>query len=188
LQLQAPPAMSGTDSGRTAWQEIHWRLGPREAEFDASVRLTAPSRQFAWVECDLPAEINLIDVTGPEVHAWSQSGRRLQIWLKGLVAETSFRLTGWMKSAKTGDGRPTPQEDSLLFRLPALRTLSVADQRTLIRIGTRNGWTANLSRRDNLWPTPESSIPDGSFEFLTDRPEFEAVFQLLRASSSSPSR
>src|SRR5207253_5421175 len=76
LRLDALGRTNGSnrDPGRMAWQDIRWLVNPGQAEFNAKIHLTAPDRE-ALVEFDLPPEINLIDVTGPEVHSWSQISR-----------------------------------------------------------------------------------------------------------------
>src|SRR4029077_16414053 len=133
--------------------------------------------------------VNLIDVTGPEVYAWSQTPSpqsqeheppgaktsRLQIWLKGMFADTSIELTGWIKleetppnqAAPAGSKPPSapaasnvqPTDHRYLCSLPAIRLLSVPDQRMLIRVETRPGWDLKLAGRKNMWPPPSSAPP-----------------------------
>ena len=219
LQLQAASLANGAESGRAAWQDIHWLLKPRQADFTAQIHLSASSRELALVEYDLPPEIHLIDVTGPEVYAWSETPAasgvrngpganhsRLQIWLKGMFADTTFELAGWMKLEETPAGgaapapgapaKVAPSNDLYLFPLPALRLLSATEQRILISIETRPGWTLKLANRKNMWPLPSSVPPrnlpsptreGGSVEeFQTDRADYEGRFELRRSPAANP--
>jgi hypothetical protein len=239
LQLQASPFGSGIshDAGRTAWQDIHWLVKPGQADFTAKIHLTASSRELALVECDVPSTVNLIDVTGPEVYAWSQTpgpqsrqherpetpasppgvkSSRLQVWLKGMFADTTIELTGWTKleetpanqnalapGAKPPQPSPTPPNvqqtnGRYLFSLPAIRLLSAADQRIGIRIESRPGWDLKLVNRKNMWPPPSSAparaVPSPTEEggcleeFLTDHPDYEGTFQLLRTPPANPEK
>jgi hypothetical protein len=219
LQLQAPP-LSPTErsAGPTAWQDIRWLVKPGQADFTAKTHLTASSRDLALIEFDLPWAVNLIDVTGPEVYAWSQIPRaggasrrpaadksRLQVWLKGMFAETNLELTGWMKLEEAAVNRPvsapgappevTRSNDRHLFPLPPIQLLSAADQRILIRVESQAGWDLELVGRKNLWPTPNSAPPrallsptgeSGSLEeYLTDHSDYEGTFQLSRTAGSN---
>src|SRR5439155_13839108 len=142
---------------------------------------------------------------------------RLQIWLKGMFADTTIELTGWTKLAEvvpanqsalapgTKPPQPSPMppnvqqtNDRYLFSLPAFRLLSAADQRIGIRIESRPGWDLKLGSRKNMWPPP-SSAPARALsspteeggnleEFLTDHPEYEGTFQLLRTPPANPEK
>jgi hypothetical protein len=222
LRLQLQTAPTGKDAGPASWQDIHWLVKPGQADFTSKIHLTAPSRELALVEFELPSEINVTDVTGPEVFAWSQfsapsgtsdrpgvKNSRVQIWLKGMFADTSLALTGWTKlpeapanpTAAAPDPKTTPPrqvtpnipqtDDHYLFSLPAIRLLSAPDQRIVIRVETRPGWDLKLMSRKNIWPPPSTSPPvpsaqtGASEEFLTDRSDYEGTFQLLRVPESN---
>jgi hypothetical protein len=181
LQLQPMPSTDkgSPESGRAAWQDIHWLVKSGHAGFTAQVHLAASARDLAFVEFDLPPQVHLIDVTGPEVHAWSETHApnstsnaaganrsRLQVWLQGMFADTTLELTGWMKldEAPAEAAPPAPgaspkvaPKDGYLFSLPAIHLLSFADQRIRIQIAPQSGGNLQVIGRKNMWPPPNSA-------------------------------
>jgi hypothetical protein len=209
LQLDGSHGTSGAnhDPGRTVLQDIHWLVKPGQADFTAKIRLAAPTRELALVECDLPPSVNLIDVTGPEVHSWSQSAAasgasdrpgssnsRLQIWLKGMFADTTLELTGWLSTPR----QQTPQQtdDHFLFTLVPIHLLSAANQHISIQVETRPGWDLKLKSRKNIWPPPSpvparpapspTGEPAALEEFITNNSNYEAAFELFHTAGSIP--
>src|SRR5262249_5773484 len=75
LQLQTSP-------GKTqATQEVVWQVGNLQAEVQATVRVTGAGSDLILMEWEVPAAVEVVQVSGKVVRHWSRSDTRLQVWL-----------------------------------------------------------------------------------------------------------
>src|SRR5262249_21044667 len=81
-------------------QDVSWRVGLPEAEFQTQARLRSPAADLAVIEWDLAAPqpltvVSVVSADGPRVRRWSQNGNRMLVWLDGAAAAVRLELTGW---------------------------------------------------------------------------------------------
>ncbi|HXG11796.1 MAG TPA: hypothetical protein VNK04_18720 [Gemmataceae bacterium] len=172
LELSIPPAAV------RAVQDITWRVSHQQAEFRATARLTAPKEDLALVEWDVPAAVETITgVSGPDVHHWTRSGSRVQVWLRRSVGSTEVQLAGWMPL------RPGPKGGPTRFPLPAVRLVSVRAQRIFVRL-TAGGDTALVAGElQNLWPLPDPRLSDQELSYIASQATYRGTF-LVRPSET----
>src|SRR5262249_28783670 len=81
LSLKPPAAQARCDS------EVSWRVGPRQASVRATAKLTSPDTNLAMVDWEVPGALSIVEVSGPQVHHWTRTGPRLQVWLQRPMAD-----------------------------------------------------------------------------------------------------
>jgi hypothetical protein len=107
LQLKLTPLTTAATGGLN----VTWRLRKSQAELQATAKINSPSGELGLVEWEVPPELGIFTVTGPQVRSWSRTGSRLQVWLKGLVGETTLQLTGWIPLGEEKEDRGSRIED-----------------------------------------------------------------------------
>ena len=99
LQLDARPAAVHAE----CTHDVSWRLGERQAEVRAIARLTAPGGDLVLIDWQIPAGVQVTDVTevgrregSARVRQWGGGDGHVQVWLDRPAREVSLQLTGWV--------------------------------------------------------------------------------------------
>jgi hypothetical protein len=138
----APPRVEGN-------QQITWRVGGDEAEFEAVAQLTAPASDLTLVEWDVPEQLTVVRISGTELSSWSRTGSRVQAWLDGRRRNATLLMAGRMKRPGLKPG------GSSEFQLPCLQLLSAAAVENWIRLKGAGGCTLEEMERGDLAPLPD---------------------------------
>jgi hypothetical protein len=89
-------------TGARARQALTVTVGPRQADVQASVKLSAPAGGLSLVEWRLSPGLTITGVTGPEVRQWNQTGDRVLVWLEGAKEAAEIAWAGWLPLAGGG--------------------------------------------------------------------------------------
>jgi hypothetical protein len=118
----------------TATQELLWRINSQRADVQARVRLTCPDSDVGLIEWEVPAAVQIGEIRGRDVRAWSRTGARVRIWLQQTLPTTDFQLLGWLPLS--GDVSPDPRRSAIdtRFELPCLSFINVREQLTSVSI------------------------------------------------------
>jgi hypothetical protein len=149
-------------------QELHWHLGLRQADLRATVRLSCPDEDLALLEWHLPAEMQLAEVSGPDVRTWTQAGSRLQIWMQRTAPEIALSFTGWLT-------RP----EAAVFPLPVVRCLSTAAQTTRLRLTAAPGLRVQPGELRNLSVVPEPRGAAPALNYTAQGSDYGGSFRTL---------
>ena len=150
LTLVAPPVQAS--------QEITWHVGPQYSDWTMSCELATPGDSLLLVECQVPTNLMLAQVSGPHVRHWTRTGSLLQVWLTGPHKKTSLKLTGWARNPQPlagGKGR---------FDLPPLLLKNQLPVVTTLHIAPAPGLTMQFSNLQNLTRSGEEE-----FSFVTQK-------------------
>jgi hypothetical protein len=164
-----------------AFQSVRWLVNPQRADLQLTARVTAPDRDVALVEWEVPKQVTIGDVTGADVRDWSQSGSRLQVWLRHPTTVTSLQLTGWKKlnDANPASSPGTRRESSTVatFSLSPIVMVSPRPATEYVRVHGVDGLAVIPQRVARLWPLPDSRLnsPEG-IEYVTDQEHYEGAF------------
>jgi hypothetical protein len=169
LNLQAPSALGHYT------QEITWQVGPRQAEVHATAQVTAPGDGVSLVEWEIPTEVVLADLRGPDVWTWSRTGSRVQVWLQRSPAQTTLALTGWVRRRSEQPAAP--------FSLPCLRLIGTAPRWTLVRILGGEGLAVSAAQLRNLWNLPTTQPSDLDVTFWTKEAMYGGIFHIRPAAA-----
>jgi hypothetical protein len=172
LQVRLRPA---TLEAR-AEQRFTWHIGPRQADFQATARITARDGDLALVQWDVPPEVTITAVTGPDIRSWSRVGPRVQAWLRGSRVVAEARMTGYRTLT---DGR---------FQLPCLPIVSASPSVTSIRLIAIAGMALTAPEPRGLLPLPDPQTSEQELGYVTSRPRYGGSFRLAQASASADAR
>lgn len=168
-------------------QDLAWRVGVEQAEFHATIRLTAPDGDLAVVEWELPPEVTVARLSGPELVSWSQTGGRVQAWLDGPRRGAQLQLVGWVKTPRPAPMPPataTPDE----FHLPCVQLLSASVVDNWIRLTGADGLTLEATDRGGLTPLPDPRATAADLAFFSRLPRYHGTFRLTQPASTSEAR
>ncbi len=90
LRLEHGPAVVQGDVDVTV------RVDSQRAEFEVLAEITAPNKDLAAIEWELPPSCVLATATGEDVRTWKQSGSHLLVWLNRTTTKTRIHLSGWL--------------------------------------------------------------------------------------------
>jgi hypothetical protein len=172
LQVRLRPAALGA----RVEQQFTWRIGPSLAEFSATAYVADPNGDLALLEWDVPLDLVITTVRGPDIQSWSKTGSRLQVWLRGSSLKAQVRMTGYRS---TTEGR---------FRLPSLPMLSAASSTTTVRLTAVAGMALTSSELRGLYPLPDPRTGGHELGFITQRPRYGGIFRLVPTSASADAR
>ncbi|AMV23089.1 hypothetical protein VT84_01665 [Gemmata sp. SH-PL17] len=152
-----------------------WHVGPHRADVTGTVMWTA-RESVAFLEFSV-ANVNVLEVRGPDVVSWNQTGARVQVWLRSGTKEDTIEWTGTTVPAPPGK-TPAPLSFDPTHPKIAHATL-VSDE---VRVRPIDGW-ALIADRVRGWQSLPAS--GGELRFRTD-----SAAQGLRVQMSprSPSR
>jgi hypothetical protein len=169
LQLQIPTVAV------RAKQDIAWRVGRQQADFQATAHLHAPAGDLILAEWIVPPALVVTRVSGRHVWHWSQTGPRLQVWFQQAVDSTEVQLTGWLPNEKGMSGQGEKGKEAsvpILFNLPGLRLLSAAPQINTVRIGPAPGLALAHPKLHNLLPLPDAGGANQEHAYLAGEGEY----------------
>ena len=156
-----------------AEQEFSYQLGPRSFFFDATMRLTGREEDLILAEWDVPADIVLGEISGADVHGWTRTGNRVQVWFHQAVTKTILTWRGW----SAGD-RPVQQS----WPIPSITCLHASPVETTLHIAPEPGWLVQAGPWTNLH-TVAGNTP--GLTAIAEQPDYAgAVF--LQAQGSAP--
>jgi hypothetical protein len=135
-----------------------WHVGPHRADATGSVswqtREVLPLFEFTL------GGVKVLDVRGPDVVAWSQSGGRVQVWLRTGARDGTLEWTGTVVPVQPGKA-PAP------FAFDPVHPV-VAHARTAsdtVRVKAIDDWAVSADRARG-WQT----VSGGTLKFHTDLP------------------
>jgi hypothetical protein len=169
-----------------AVQQITWRVGPDNADFQATSALKASDSELTLVEWDVPPEVTITRISGPAVVSWDQHGRRVQAWLDGSRRSAELQLAGWVKTPAgnpTGAGQAAPRE----FRLPCLQLLGASAPQTWLRLVGTSGLSLKMAHSKDILPMPDLG-PSADQDFYTQQPRYSGTFRLVQAQTLADAR
>ncbi|HEX5272211.1 MAG TPA: hypothetical protein VFW33_17060, partial [Gemmataceae bacterium] len=141
----APPPVRGSE-------DVVWRVGARQADLRATARLTAPDGELSLVEWDVPADVTVTRVGGPQgrdpVWHWSRAGGRVQAWLDHTTGGAEVELEGWKALAAEKDGAR--------FDLPAVRLPGEQAVTASVRLIPAADLSLTAEETPSLLPLPDS--------------------------------
>jgi len=165
----SPPVMMGT-------QEVTWRVGPRQADLRAVVRLTAPAGDLPLIEWEVPADVAVTRVGGrgrrEPVRHWSRTGTRVQVWLDRTPGGTEVELSGWKELV--------PEADGARFDLPSVRLLSADVPTTAVRLTAAADLGLRREETASLLPLPEPHTSARDMSFRPLGPSYSGRFHVQR--------
>jgi hypothetical protein len=153
----------------TAKVDVHWNVGPRDANLAAQVQVSSNAEDLVLVELELPPRCKLVRLTevgGTHVHHWSRQDRVVQVWLQQPRKQISLSLRGWVEHAKLG---ATSRFELAPLRVPNARSLGdVIDIEPSPGVALTTDRLLNLTRTRKANPT----------QFTADDGRYEASFTL----------
>jgi len=133
--------------------EVVLRANRQRAEIEVVADVTAPNRDLAAIEWDLPPHCVLVTAVGEDVRTWKQNGSRLLVWLNRTTKKTRIHLSGWL-SLSFRAGHPH-------LELNGPRLLHANKQHTRLRLAAANDLVLAALRTQNLQPVqPDSPAND----------------------------
>jgi hypothetical protein len=196
LVLQ-PPAVRAA-----AALDVSWRVGPGQAEVQATARLTARVGRLILVQWHVPSEVAVTEVSGPAVRHWTRNGSRVQVWLRQPLREATLYLTGLLplplESAERG--APTaPGPDVALgaghsarapfaFDLPGLWLTAVPPHPTWVHVTTGPELALAPTTLRNLLPLPDLRRSDRQWDYVARPGAYAGRFQVRPAATAADVR
>jgi hypothetical protein len=89
-------ALTVLPSRPQATEEVTWQIQPGYADVRIKASLKSPRNDLMLVEWQVPTDLVVAEVRGPEVDHWSRTAQRLQVWLREPRLAATVELTGWM--------------------------------------------------------------------------------------------
>ncbi len=145
------PAIRPTNESPSAAAEVVWTLGPK-ADVEGTVKILRPASAFAF-EFDLPASIQIREVRGPDLHSWSRSGNRVQVWFRKATRDATIRWTGSWNGYPAGGATPA------VLDLPVPRGPSISGPVT-VKVHAVEGWSAVVLPSRGVSVPPSKERPE----------------------------
>lgn len=172
------PVFNPPSSSVTGHQELTWFLSDRRSEVRGVATWKSPNANLTFVEWELPVGVQLSEVRGNEVRAWSRSGTRVQVWLQKPCEEVKLNWTGSVP-------RPDPKGDRFIFDLPTIKLEGVGPHPTELTLKTLPGWLIqperlgelNLLSGEGESPRYETQKLQYDGRFLLVAPQSDASFK-----------
>jgi hypothetical protein len=163
-----------------------WRVGPEFAEVHTESRVSAHGGAVFWAQWELPPELRLTDLRGPDVLQWTRTGPRLQVWFRKAITDTSLQWNGSVDRTVRGPGS-THAVVATRFDLPTIRPVAMPFHGT-INVSAVDGWLLNPQQTAHLRPGETSQGGRPTWEYLSEAPNYQATFQLRPAFSDDQFR
>ena len=160
-----------------AVQEQSWQIGPRQADFRATLQLTVPTGELTLVEGEVSGGLLLADVRGSSVRAWSAAAGRVQVWLQRPARETplqaaTLEVAGWQLRGSA----------EAPFTTPRFRLLGAVQQTIFLRVVPQPGWTLEPVKLSTYFPLPEPR-PAAELVYVSRDDNAAATFRVTSAAS-----
>ena len=159
-----------------AKQDLLWQIGPDRVELQATARLTAAQPGLPLVEWEVPSQLRVSELAGPDVRTWSRSGNRVQVWLNRVATETLVTLTGSMPWPGVTSGQVAKLD------LPGLK-LANATTSSKVVVQSQPSLAVRLGERRNLALLQDRVIPE-SIALQTRSDDFGLSVQVEPAEAS----
>jgi hypothetical protein len=164
--------------------DVTIRASMQRAEMDAVADVTAPNKDLAAIEWELPPRCVLAAATGEDVRTWKQNGSRLLVWLNRTAKKTRIHLSGWLPLSLR-EGHPH-------LELNGLRLLHAEQQHTRLRLIAAGDLvlaavqTRNLQPviSENRKPKTENRTEDGVSDFGTQNSSYHLECQVQPAANA----
>jgi hypothetical protein len=158
--------------------EATWRVRSRQADLKATVQIKAASGDVSLLEADLPPTIRLTRVRGDQVHGWSRTGNRVQIWLKEPARQAILVLEGWAPPAEPAGGGREGR-----FDLPSWHFLNADASAALVHVTSDPELAVELTGSRNLAPAPLTlpvleQLPTKILTYVTEPGSYEGQFRV----------
>jgi hypothetical protein len=158
-------------------QEVRWRVGLRQTEVRARAMFTAPTTSLMLVSWEVP-RITVAEISGPDVGEWTQTGSRVQVWLKSPCAQAAINLSGWLTLPAAGAG-------SRKLSLPCLSIPGASAQESVIGVDTVGGLDlepGQLRGLTRLSTPPLTELLGGTQRaYVAEQPSYHADFEIRPA-------
>jgi hypothetical protein len=135
LRLERTPPLVQGDVDVTV------RVGSQRAEMEAVAEVTAPDKDLAAIEWELPPHCVVVTATGEDVRTWKQSGSRLLLWLNRTAPKSRIHLNGWLPLSRGDDHARLELSGPRLLLADKMHTrlrLAAAGDLVLAAVQTRN--------------------------------------------------
>jgi hypothetical protein len=139
-----------------------WQVGPHRADATGTVAWSAKENPPALIEFNLAA-VRVLEVRGPDVTSWNQSGSRVQVWLRGSVRDGAVDWVGTAIPSPVGKPIPNP----IPFEAAHPRVAGARAASEEIRVRVIPGWEATVERARGWQLLPAHS---GELRLRTELP------------------
>jgi hypothetical protein len=158
-------------------QRVTWNLNGQQAEVSFTARVRSPEHPVNMVECDVPPNLQDIEVTASDLRSWTRTGGRVQIWLARSTPQADIRLTGWQAVATPApdNSQPTPP---VRVRLTPLNIVGARTTITYVYVNAAAGLALQPETVHNLGRLSSPRLTD--LGFVTTQPDYWAVFTATR--------
>jgi hypothetical protein len=155
-------------------QDLRWLVGRKRADLTATARVVATDRDLMLVEWEV-GKTTVAAVSGPDIRNWSQTGSRVQVWLRAPLGEARLQLTGWLPLEAAAGGGGTAG-GGMAFRLEPLRILGAQTTTAFVRVAGADGQAFQPTGLKNLLPLPDARQSDRAFAYVTEQADYAGVF------------
>jgi hypothetical protein len=160
-------------------QNLTWKVSPTHATLDAVAKLALPGSNLIFIEWLIPESVRALDLTGPGIRYWSQSGSRIEIWLERPVAAAEFHLRA-TAACQTGS--------SPRFVLPTVYFPGIATQSTAITVIPEHGFAVSPVQLQGLTVVPVAKTAVDGVSLLADKGAYGGAIKIVREPEADPAR
>jgi hypothetical protein len=132
-----------------------WHLAPHRADADGTVRWSGKDA-VALAEFTLPVG-KVTEVRGPDVASWSQSGARVQVWLKRPVKEGEFAWSATVAQPAMPFDAATPRVADAKLVTESVHIRPAAG--FAVQVERDRGWTATDPNAPLVFTTTNVAVP-----------------------------
>ena len=137
----AAPA-SARASPRSASQTVGVHVTPTQAQWRATVELSAPGKDLSLAQWDVLSTrpMTITRIHGPGVSRWVQSGGRLTVWFEKTTDSATVEMTGWVPLDLPAATAGKPPGD-LRLDLPCLVAVHATHSSSQLNLTAASGIT-----------------------------------------------
>ncbi len=147
-----------------------WRVGPSRADATGTVSWAARD-PVAFVEFNI-SNVKVLEIRGRDVAGWSQSGARVQVWLRAGEREDTIEWTGTAVPINASKPALDPASFDAIHPKVTHTRLALDE----VRVRALDGWAVKVDRSRG-WQT--APAPAGELRFRTDSPTAQGLRVLL---------
>jgi hypothetical protein len=155
-------------------QEILWRVGPRQLSSETVVNLVG-NGELMFVEFGLPTGLHLEEIAGADVHQWSVTHQRAQVWLRPGTVRTGITCRAWAAN---------PRQPGEPWDIPVVKVLRASQVSTTMRLEAEPGWNVTAGKLVNL---RASNGQAGVLSLTADQPQYGGAILLREAKAKRAS-
>ncbi len=158
-------------------QDITWRVGLRQAELRATLKVTDLRGEMAVLEWLVPEGVAITNISGTNVRSWSRTGGRVQVWLRRSVREATVELNGWLPLAA--------ENLTTSFHLPCMYLDTAAQRWTFVKLIADRNLALTTRNVQSLWPLPETRISDQERSYVSEQNAYGGTFEIRPAHTNA---